>query len=134
MPESAPASAPCVLVVDDDDNVRRVVLRQLARLGYRTVEAADGAGALARLAETGDVALLLVDVSMPGGMNGPEVAEHARRTRPGLKVLFASGNVDQQIAASEDFIVKPYRKEELARKLHEILPSGPHPLQPGARP
>jgi CheY-like chemotaxis protein len=111
-----------ILVVDDDDAVRGVAVRQLTSLGYPVIAAANGAEALALLVGTPDVGLLFVDVSMPGGMGGVVVAERARRLRPQLKVLFASGNLGAGLAdEAAQFIVKPYRKKDLAEKLQELL-------------
>ena len=111
-----------ILVVDDDDDVRDVAVRQLISLGYRVITAANGAEALSLLDHTPDVELLFVDVSMPGGMSGVELAERATRSRPQLKILFASGNWEAGIAdKAAQFIVKPYRKRDLADKLREIF-------------
>jgi CheY-like chemotaxis protein len=110
-----------VLVVDDDSDVRGVAVRQLTSLGYHVVAAESGVQALALLDATPDVALMLVDVSMPGGMNGPEVAARAASTRADLKILFASGNYEATLPATAHFIAKPYRKRELAEKILEVL-------------
>ena len=73
--------------------------------------------------------MLFTDVVMPGGMSGGDVAKQARLVRPDLKILFASGYFegalvrDGNIAASTHFLVKPYRKKELAVKMHEVLNS-----------
>ena len=116
-----------ILVVEDDDLVRQVGVDQLTRMGYRVVAASNGPDALEILAREPDIDLLFTDVMMPGGMSGGEVAEKARRVRPGLKVLFASGYFEGAlvrngtIEASAQFLVKPYRKKELAEKVEEVL-------------
>ena len=116
-----------ILVVEDDDLVRKVAIDQLTRLGYDVVAASSGPEALDILAQRSDIDLLFTDVVMPGGLNGGEVAEKARRIRPGLKVLFASGYFEGalvrngSIEASAQFLVKPYRKSELAEKVEEVL-------------
>jgi PAS domain S-box-containing protein len=116
-----------ILLVEDDDSVREVASQQLSSLGYRVISASNGTDALELLARTADVDLLFTDVVMPGGMNGGQVAEAARRVRPGLKVLFASGYFEGalvregNIEASAQFLVKPYRKKELAQKVEEVL-------------
>lgn len=116
-----------ILVVEDDDLVRRVAIDQLTRLGYEVIAASNGLEALDILAGQSDIDLLFTDVVMPGGLNGGEVAEKARRIRPGLKVLFASGYFEGalvrngSIEASGQFLVKPYRKSELAEKVEEVL-------------
>lgn len=116
-----------ILVVEDDDLVRQVSIDQLTRLGYDVVAVSNGPAALDILAGPSDIDLLFADAMMPGGMNGGEVAEKARRLRPGLKVLFASGYFEGalvrngSIEASAQFLVKPYRKSELAEKVEAVL-------------
>lgn len=110
-----------VLIVDDDDAVRRAAVRQLTSLGYGVIESASGADALSILARDIGIDVLLVDMSMPG-LSGPEVARRAIEQRPTLRVLFVSGQYDAA-AGNATFIVKPYRKQDLARKLEEVLRS-----------
>ena len=116
-----------ILVLDDDEMVREVAVRQLTSLGYRVVSASTGTEALEVLARVGDIDLLFSDLVMPGEMGGREVAEKARRIRPGLKVLFSSGYADDSQAddGAENLplIVKPYRKKDLAEKIQEVLGS-----------
>ena len=116
-----------ILVVDDNDEVRGVAMNQLTSLGYRVIAVSNGAEALETLASAVDIDLLFTDVVMPGGMNGREVADGARQHRPGLKVLFTSGYhqgalVRQgEIEREVQFIVKPYRKKDLAEKVRAML-------------
>ncbi|CAN5918459.1 hypothetical protein BH11PSE3_BH11PSE3_24130 [soil metagenome] len=116
-----------ILVVDDDERVRDVALNQLISLGYEVIVAADGAEAIEILERVDDIDLLFTDVVMPGGMTGREVARQARLIRPGLKVLFTSGYFEGAlvregtIEESVLFLVKPYRKKELAQKVAEVL-------------
>lgn len=116
-----------ILVVDDDDQIRTIAVRQLTGLGYRVIAASGGADALELLKQVPDIDLLFVDVMMPNGMGGREVADRARSLRPGLKVLFASGYfegalVDRgEIGGSEEFLVKPYRKKDLAQKVQQVM-------------
>ena len=122
-----PPAREMILLVDDDDSVRGVAMQQLTSLGYRVISASNGVEALDLLARNPDIDLLFTDVIMPGGMNGGQVAEAARELRPGLKVLFASGYFEGalvregNIEASAQFLVKPYRKKELALKMEEVL-------------
>lgn len=110
-----------ILVIDDDDGVRGVAVRQLSSLGHRVIQASCGEEGLSLLERNADVDLLFVDISMPG-MGGIEVAERAVRSRPQLKVMFASGNFDPGgVGTDARFIVKPYRKKELAEKVEEAL-------------
>jgi CheY-like chemotaxis protein len=116
-----------ILVVDDDQLIRDVMLRRLTSLGYRAIAAATGAEALEALASGAHVDLLLTDICMPGGLHGPALAKEARRLRPQIKVLFVSGAPDDtllQADADEDggqLLLKPCTKAELAQKIREVL-------------
>jgi PAS domain S-box-containing protein len=116
-----------ILLVDDDEAVRGAAVGLLESLGYEVLVASSGLGALDVLARSEDIAVLFTDVIMPDGMSGGELAEKARQLRPGLKILFASGYFegalvrDGNLAASTHFLVKPYRKKELAQKMDEVL-------------
>ena len=115
-----------VLVVEDNPNVRRLVVRQLGELGYAVVEAEDAHDALARL-EAGAVNLLFTDVVMPGGMSGYELAAQARKRWPHLKLLLTSGfarGEDQEHADEQDGrppLAKPYTRKELAQAVRSVL-------------
>ena len=115
-----------ILVVDDDEQIRAIAVRQLTSLGYRVIAASSGAEALELLQHVGDVDLLFVDMMMPN-MGGRDLAEKARRLRPGLKVLFASGYFEGalvergEIGETGEFLVKPYRKKDLAEKIRQVL-------------
>jgi len=128
-PDAAPrvAGNELVLVVEDNEALRRVVLLQLGSLGYRTLEA-DGPELALALLETTRVDLLFTDIVMPGGMDGIDLGRRAMERWPGLKVILTSGFPDARIA--DDFgpvgsqvrlINKPYRKADLARLLREVL-------------
>src|SRR3546814_4020134 len=79
-----------VLVCEDDDKVRAYTVDVLKELGYRVIEANDGAAALRALdAAAQSIDLLFTDVILPGGMTGADIAQQARAQQPGLKVLFA---------------------------------------------
>jgi CheY-like chemotaxis protein len=109
-----------VLVVDDDDQVRRIVVRQVASLGYRVLEASNGLDALDILARDADFDLLLIDLNMPD-MDGQAVAVEARHLRADLGILFTSGQGEAADSEGEHFLMKPYRKKELAEKIREVL-------------
>jgi CheY-like chemotaxis protein len=116
-----------ILAVEDDDAVRQLAVAHLQALGYRVLEASDGNRAVAMLRGGGAVDLLFTDMVMPGGMTGRELAEEARRMRPGIKVLFTSGYTQNSFArqggCDEGFrlLSKPYRRDDLARVLREVL-------------
>jgi len=116
----------CILVVEDNDAIRAVVRMQLAKLGYRTIEAANGPAALALLEAGQPVDLLFTDIVMPGGLGGHDLARAALALRPKLRVLFTSGFPGALFAGAgrpteAQVLGKPYRLQELERKVREVL-------------
>jgi PAS domain S-box-containing protein len=123
-----PGQGQLVLVVEDEALVRQLAVNMLQSLGYRTLEADTAAAALQVLEATPSVAALFTDVVLPGGESGVDLARAAQRRRPGLKVLFTSGYVGHHLAAfsrqkGAGWLGKPYRKSQLASKLHALLGS-----------
>lgn len=116
-----------ILVVEDNPDVRRLVLRQLRDLGYEVIEAANGPQALRILDDGASIDLLFTDVVMPGGMTGRQLAEAAKARCPGLKTLFTSGYTEDSILRlgkldpGVRLLSKPYRKHELATRIREAL-------------
>ena len=116
-----------ILVVEDNDAIRQLVLTQLTRLGYRLLEANGADAALVILDKGEPIDLLFTDIVMPGGMSGHALAQEALKRRPGLKVLFTSGFpgavlTDMEGIPGPDAVLsKPYRSKELAAKLRSIL-------------
>jgi PAS domain S-box-containing protein len=125
--DTLPGGSEAVLVVEDNQKLRRLLVKQLGELGYRVVETENAAAALEHLRSGAAVDLLLTDVIMPGGMNGWELAAAAGRLRPGLKTLFTSGFPDVgsgphgAMPEGALFLGKPYRKQELAQKIRQAL-------------
>jgi len=119
-------SEECILVVEDDADVRGYVVETLRGLDYTVLEAADGEDALGLLREGNDVNLLLTDVVMPG-MNGRKLAEEARAIQPALKVLYMTGYSRNAIVhqgrldPGVDLIQKPLNSEQLASIVRRIL-------------
>ena len=114
-----------ILIVEDDEAVRRTVVHQLKELGYKVLEAENGRAALAIL-QRERVDLLFSDVTMPGGMSGPDLARQATSSDPELKVLLTSGFTECSMREgdlAEKFLLlsKPYRRQELARSVHRAL-------------
>jgi signal transduction histidine kinase/ActR/RegA family two-component response regulator len=125
------AGSETILVVEDQNEVRRLASVALRKSGYTVVEAADGKEALAVAALLKErVDLLVSDVVMPG-MTGGEVAKRLRERWPGLKVLFISGYTDDLIvrnatsAKDAGFLQKPFASSTLTAKVREILDSMP---------
>jgi CheY-like chemotaxis protein len=148
---AAPALAPAddlvsarkhkiILVVDDDDLVRKSVITQMNSLGYSTIEASGSAEALEIIASPEPFDLLFSDIVMPGAIDGAELARVAAERRTGLKIMLSSGFPDLKGArSSEDpsvqwqILKKPYRRSELQHALQDILGEDePHEAQPAA--
>lgn len=116
-----------ILVVEDDSLILQQLSAQLEGLDYEVLAAPAGAAALAILRERPDIALLLTDVVLPGGMNGKQIAEAARTIRPGLKVLYTSGYSESAIMhhgrldRGAELLSKPYRRSELSEKIRKVL-------------
>jgi PAS domain S-box-containing protein len=119
--EEADGGAPTkILLVEDDQEVQAMAIETLRFLGYAVLTADGGAAALDVLRRDPDIEILFTDVVMPKGMSGVDLMHEARRLRPGLKVLLASGYARGQlptIPEGVDFIAKPYRVDELRDRL-----------------
>ncbi|MFI4980868.1 MAG: ATP-binding protein, partial [Nevskiales bacterium] len=119
-----------VLVVEDNVPLRQATARQLAELGYQVREAEHAEAALAILSGGDRVDLLFTDVVMPGTMDGLDLAHQATQLRRELKAMLTSGfpgvrGVDQRMAGCPFALLnKPYRHDELARAVREVLDSG----------
>lgn len=128
-PGKAPALEPgggteTVLVVEDEEMVREAVVNQLEALGYTVHTANHGPGAVEVLDSDVKLDLILTDMVMPRGMTGRDVAEAARRRRPGLPVLFMSGYAEDMIDTPRGNVLllqKPFRLTELARMVRVAL-------------
>ncbi|MEW6666533.1 MAG: response regulator, partial [Thermodesulfobacteriota bacterium] len=116
-----------ILVVEDDEMVRKMTLKILERYGYTVLAAGDAQEALHICrAHKEHVQLILTDVVMPG-MSGSDLVEELKGTRPGLKILFMSGYTEDAIVhhgvldEGVAFIEKPFTPKGLARKVREAL-------------
>jgi signal transduction histidine kinase len=115
-----------VLVVEDDDTVRTLVVEVLGELGYATREAPDGPSGLRILQSEARIDLLVTDVGLPG-LNGRQLADQARLARPDLKVLFMTGYAENaafgagHLAPGMQMITKPFPVEGLASKIRSII-------------
>jgi PAS domain S-box-containing protein len=123
-----PTSGETILVVEDNEALRRTAATKITRLGYRVVEAEDAAGALKILNDGLRPDLLFSDVVMPGELDGIALAHEALRRLPGLKILLTSGFTERGVGPANGnlpwpLLSKPYRNTELARALHEALAS-----------
>lgn len=114
-----------ILVVEDNEDVRELAEAMLATAGYEVLSAPSGERALALL-ETEKVDLLFTDVIMPGGMNGLQLIEQVRATRPGMPTLVTTGYMDELPARglrekSLDVLAKPYQHQDLLDRVHAAL-------------
>jgi PAS domain S-box-containing protein len=116
-----------VLVVDDEPTVRMLVGDTLAELGYRGIEAADSASAMKVLESDVKIDLLITDVGLPGGMNGKQLADAARKSRPKLKILFITGYAENaaitngHLEPGMHVLSKPFPMDQLASRIRSII-------------
>ena len=116
-----------ILLVEDEEVIRRVLRTSLEMHGYTVIEAGDGSEAIASCERRDQpLDLLVTDVIMPL-MNGPDLAHRVAAIRPDLPVLFMSGYTDRALIhqglrrSGTAFIQKPFTPEALARKIRELL-------------
>ena len=116
-----------ILLVEDEDLVRALSRQVLESCGYNVLEATTGKAAIEIIRNgTTNIALLMTDVVMPE-MSGPELAEHLVKIRPGLKVLFTSGYLEEPVpflngaGENSNFIQKPFSYDQLVQKVRSIL-------------
>jgi len=115
-----------ILVVEDEEGVRRYTVDALRDLGYRVLEADGAKAALAIIDAEPDIAILFTDVVMPD-MNGRRLAEAALERRPALKILFTTGYTRNAIVHNGmldpgvNLLSKPFSLEDLARKMAEVV-------------
>ena len=118
-----------ILLVDDEQSVRTIVLKILRRAKYNVLEAENGEAALQIAANhPGKIDLVITDMYMPG-LRGPEVVERLAPTRPGLRALFMSGYADQDartgVPLGANFLNKPFSGQELASAVEAVLKGPP---------
>jgi signal transduction histidine kinase/CheY-like chemotaxis protein len=118
---------PVTLIVEDNEQVRSVAAAMIEEMGIETIEASSGAEGLRILEERKDIDLVLSDVIMSGGINGPELAARALKLNPGLKVLFMSGYAPgsvrqvQDLPDTIDLVNKPFTRTDLTAKVRRAL-------------
>jgi len=115
-----------VLVVDDEEAVRKLACRMLTWTGYQALEARHGREALATREEhNGPVHLILTDIKMPG-MNGRELGRHIEERWPGKPILYMSGFASEVfrgglLEPGAPFLAKPFTQDDLASKVRTLL-------------
>lgn len=119
-----------ILLVEDDNNVRRLAISALERLNYNVVAFNDAMQATEALTQT-DLApdLVISDVSLPGGMSGFDFGEHCAKMRPNTKILYMSGYSEDLLPAHRfdldtlEFLKKPFTIQEFSARISAILGS-----------
>jgi CheY-like chemotaxis protein len=125
--EGSPSDSYTILVAEDDEDVRRALVRMIFRLGYHVLSASSGPHALKVSAlYHRPIHLLLSDVIMPG-MSGPTLAQQIMRERPGIKILYMSAH-DQHYLSSHlsdtelrNYLRKPFSAAQLALRVQRLL-------------
>ena len=121
-----PSGGFTVLVVDDEEAVRRLACRMLTWSGYQAVEARRGREAIATIEQhAGPIHLVLTDIKMPG-MNGRELGRHVEERWPGLPILYMSGFASEVfqgglLEPGAPFLAKPFTQDDLASKVKSLL-------------
>jgi signal transduction histidine kinase/PAS domain-containing protein len=124
---SPSSNSETVLVVDDEPTVRMLVSDILEELGYVAIEASDSVAGLKVLQSDARIDLLVTDVGLPGGMNGRQMADAARVTRPDLKVLFITGYAENSVlgngrlAPGMAVMTKPFPVEMMASRIKQMI-------------
>jgi PAS domain S-box-containing protein len=120
-----------VLVVDDEPTLRTVISEVLNSAGYIAVLASDGPSALRVLQSDSRIDLLITDVGLPGGMNGRQIVDAARATRPNLKALFITGYAENAVVGEGRLLpgmailTKPFPMMTMIQKVRDMLDQSP---------
>lgn len=129
-----------ILLVEDDEAVRATGVELLSELGYRVLTAKDADAAWAIVESGLPIDLLFTDVVMPGKLRSPELARKAQIRLPQLAVLFTSGYTQNAIVhggrldEGVELLSKPYTREELAKKVRQVLAKSKQSREPGTLP
>ncbi|MDU4057615.1 MAG: PAS domain-containing protein [Pseudomonas oryzihabitans] len=123
----APGHGETILVVDDEPTIRTLLVEVMLAQGYRVLEAADAATALALLSPDTPLDLLITDVGLPGALNGRQLADALRGLRPELPVLFITGYAESQVIDDAHLetgmrvLTKPFTLDTLERRIQAML-------------
>jgi two-component system cell cycle sensor histidine kinase/response regulator CckA len=121
-------AAKTIVLVEDEEVVRRLVSRVLGQEGYRVLDATSAEEGLAILGSESEADLLLTDVTLPGELDGVELSRRAREEREDLKLIYMSGYGEEdmsdeflRVAGEAAFIGKPFSPNELLETVNELL-------------
>ena len=121
------SEAATILVVDDEEPVRKMMAKMLQRSGFTILEAPGGTEALEICGQHNGIQLLITDVTMPG-LNGFDLADQVAERWPSLKILFISGYANgyafRRKIADRPLLGKPFTADELCAKVRELLGRG----------
>ncbi|QHG86808.1 PAS domain-containing protein [Xanthomonas cucurbitae] len=126
-PSRSPVHACTVLLVEDEIAIRTLIREVLGDAGYRVIETAEGSAAMERLRSQEAIDLLVTDVGLTGGLNGRQIADAGRQSRPTLPVLFVTGYAAStavgagQLEAGMEVLTKPFQAAELKRRVARLL-------------
>jgi two-component system, cell cycle sensor histidine kinase and response regulator CckA len=114
-----------ILLIDDEESVRAIVVKILRRAKYNVIEAENGDAALkVAAAHQGKIDIVVTDMYMPG-MRGPEVVKALVSTREGLRALFMSGYAEQDgrtaVPPGANFLHKPFSGQQLTSAIESVL-------------
>jgi two-component system nitrogen regulation response regulator GlnG len=138
LPFKQPANTATILVVDDEDGVRRLLAHWITSLGYTVKSAGDAAAALDVL-KCSEVAVAVCDIRMPGN-DGVWLIDHVRKEYPGTAVVIATGLPDMATTVTlqsgvAGYLMKPFQRQDLATVLnHAMMPDSPGVRDPGRQP
>lgn len=114
----------CVLLVEDEDQIRNVTTMVLEQAGYNVAIARDGEDALKKSRHIDHLDLLITDSVMPGGISGDQLIRELRKTNPDLPVLLISG-YSTNIPTEYTFLSKPFSSEALLNKVQHLTANAP---------
>jgi two-component system, chemotaxis family, CheB/CheR fusion protein len=118
-------SGETILVVEDDPDVRLITVSRIESLGYKARIAVDGPSALQAVRTITDIKLALIDVIMPGGMDGHAVADEIEKIAPSIKLILTSGYSPRMATAgamsTRPFLGKPATRTQLAQMVRSVL-------------
>ncbi|NIK43731.1 PAS domain S-box-containing protein [Xanthomonas arboricola] len=121
-----------VLLVEDETAIRVLMSEVLSEAGYRVIETAEGSAAVERLRSQETIDLLVTDVGLTGGLNGRQVADAGRQSRPTLPVLFVTGYAATaavgagQLEEGMEVLTKPFLAVDLERRVAQLLERKSH--------
>jgi CheY-like chemotaxis protein len=116
-----------VLVVDDEIDILEVALAYLADMGFKTLQAQDGTSAISTIMQHKEIALMITDMVMPGGISGAELGRRARLLRPNLKIIHSSGLPADTAAETTEpridgpMLRKPYQRGDFAAMVYGVM-------------